>query len=263
VDAVLFDLDDTLIVEEPAAVAAFAATAAVAATVHPHLAPGELAVAARRQARALWHASPDHAYWAEVGISSWEALWCRWEGDREPVARTREWAAGYGREAWRLALAEQQIYDPLLAGDLAERFGEERRARHLAFTDAGPAVLELATTHRLGVITNGAACLQREKLEASGLAASFEVVVVSGDLGTGKPAPELFAAAVRRLGHPRRVTVVGDSYRKDVAGALAAGLDAIWLNRSGAERPAGVPEVPQIRSLRQLAATLAAEPTPA
>lgn len=51
--ALLFDLDETLVVEEPAAVAAFEATAAFAAS-RCDLEAAELAVTARRRARQLW-----------------------------------------------------------------------------------------------------------------------------------------------------------------------------------------------------------------
>jgi phosphoglycolate phosphatase-like HAD superfamily hydrolase len=50
-DVLLFDLDDTLIVEEPAAVAAFRAAAELAA---PAADPARLAVDARARARELW-----------------------------------------------------------------------------------------------------------------------------------------------------------------------------------------------------------------
>jgi putative hydrolase of the HAD superfamily len=82
--ALLFDLDETLVVEEPAAVAAFEATARWAAA-RRDVDVVTLAVAARSRARELWHAAPTHAYCARVGISSWEGLRCRFEGD-EPNA---------------------------------------------------------------------------------------------------------------------------------------------------------------------------------
>jgi putative hydrolase of the HAD superfamily len=179
----------------------------------------------------------------------------------------RAWGADYGRHAWQRALAEQHVDDPDLAALLGERFREERRARLLVFTDAGPALRALASRHPLGLITNGAACLQREKLDASGVAASFDAVVISGEVGAGKPEPAVFREALRRLGDPARATMVGDSYRNDVEGALAAGLDAVWLNRRGAPRPdaahtptaAGVPE---IGSLSELPEALTSRPGP-
>jgi hypothetical protein len=57
--SLLFDLDDTLMVEEPAAVAAFQATARFAAAHHEVDAP-TLALGARSQARELWRAAPTY-----------------------------------------------------------------------------------------------------------------------------------------------------------------------------------------------------------
>jgi FMN phosphatase YigB (HAD superfamily) len=55
--ALLFDLDDTLVVEEPAAAAAFLATAQVAVARH-RVQADRLALTARERARELWYANP-------------------------------------------------------------------------------------------------------------------------------------------------------------------------------------------------------------
>ena len=130
--ALLFDLDETLVLEEPAAVAAFEATARTATGIDA----ARLAVDARAHARALWYAAPTHPYCRRIGISSWEGLWCRFEGDDESIRALREWSPGYRRDAWARALADQGVDDPALAGELGERFGAERRARHHTFEDA-------------------------------------------------------------------------------------------------------------------------------
>ena len=84
--------------------AAFAATAGVAAERQP-LDPRQLALDARACARELWHAAPRcPRSAARIGISSWEALWCRYEGDDEELRALREWAPGFRRDAWRAAL---------------------------------------------------------------------------------------------------------------------------------------------------------------
>jgi putative hydrolase of the HAD superfamily len=165
-------------------VAAFEATAEVAEVDTP-----ALVTAVRARARALWNATPAHPYCKRIGISSSEAMWCRFEGDGPEVTWLRAWAPEYRREAWRLALAEQGVDDAGLAEALGERFGVERRARHEVFPDAVPALIELGERHALALVTNGAACLQREKLAASGLADHFAAVVVSADVGAGKPIP--------------------------------------------------------------------------
>jgi len=242
-------------VEEPAAVAAFRATAELAAAAHD-LDVNALALAARARARELWRAAPTYAYCRRVGISSWEGLWCRYEGDGPETRELREWAPTYRREAWRLALAEQGIEDAALAGALGEQFLVERRARHELFPDAEDALRVLSTRYVLGLVTNGASCLQREKLGNSGLGHYFEVVVVSGDLGTAKPDPVVFQRALAELGAEWAV-MVGDSLEKDVQGAVRSGLAAVWLNRSARPRPAGL-RVPEVPSLDELPGALTA-----
>jgi len=50
--------------------------------------------------------------------------------------------------------------------------------------------------------------------------------------------------------------MIGDNPARDVGGALAAGLRAVWVNRLGAARPselsADVPEVATLRDLPQM-----------
>ncbi len=240
--AYLFDLDETLVVEEPAAVAAFEATARFAAAARP-LDVAALAAGARSRARELWYAAPTHPYCRRIGISSWEGLWCRFERDEA----LRAWSPTYRREAWRLALADQGLDDADLAEELGERFGAERRARHETFPDVEAVLRELPRP--LALVTNGASCLQREKLAASGL--DFDVVVVSEELGIGKPDPSVFRHALEQLGADEGV-MVGDSLARDVDGALAAGLEAVWCNRAGEPRPEGRDDLVEIRTLREL-----------
>jgi putative hydrolase of the HAD superfamily len=252
--ALLFDLDETLVLDERVAVESFAATARVAAERRP-LDGGRLARDARERARELWHAAPNHAYCARIGMSSWEGLWCRFEGDSTELRALAEWARGYRRDAWRLALSDQGIEESSLAEELGERFGRERRERHELFDDVGPTLDALGDEWSLAILTNGASCLQREKLAGAGLIDRFAVVVASGDLGVGKPAEAIFAWTLRLLGVDRsQAVMVGDSYANDVEGARAAGLRAVWLDRGRV----GGGEGQRIESLAQLPAVLAA-----
>ena len=96
-----------------------------------------------------------------------------------------------------------------------------------------------------------------KKLEASGLGRHFDAVVVSAELGVGKPEPEIFAAALDRLGvAPDEAAMVGDTIDRDVVGASAAGLAAIWLNRAGRPAPRGATPPVEIRGLAELPATI-------
>jgi putative hydrolase of the HAD superfamily len=250
--ALLFDLDDTLMVEESAAAAAFRAAADLASE-RCNLDPGALASGARCRARELWYAAPTHGYCMRVGISSWEGLWCRFEGEGSDVRALREWSPTYRRETWRLALMDQGVDDVGLAEELAERFPAERRARHEVFAEVPGALCRLAESHSMALVTNGAACLQREKLAASGLSGHFEAVVVSADLGVAKPDPSVFEHALSELGTRKNLAVmVGDSIPKDVDGALAAGISAVWVNRSRSSTAGARDDLVEISTLSDL-----------
>jgi putative hydrolase of the HAD superfamily len=247
--AVLLDLDDTLVVEEAAALATFAAVAAFAAERRAIDATA-LALDGRARARELWRAAPTWAYCERVGISSWEGLWCRFEGDAEDLPALRRWAPAYRREAWRRALGDHGIEDDPLADELAERFAAERRARHETFPDAALALDALAARYSLALVTNGASCLQREKLAASGLADRFDAVVAGGDVGIGKPDPAIFERALALVGaSPGDAVMVGNDLDKDIAGAVGAGIRAIWVNRDGSGGPRDVQAVADLRDL--------------
>jgi phosphoserine phosphatase len=254
--AVIFDLDETLVVEEASVREAFGAAALSAVAEGVDVDAAELATAARACARELWHGAPMRAYCVRVALASWEGLWCAFEGDEDNVRALREWAPTYRREAWTRALAAQGVDDGELAVRLGDRFAAERRARHVVFEDAEPILAALHETHSLAVLTNGASCLQREKLSASGLARYFEVVVASGDVGVGKPDRAVFAHVLERLGSPGRATMVGDSLERDIDGALGAGIGAVWVNRDGRPRPVGRGTFHEVASLAQLHAVM-------
>ena len=239
--AVLFDLDDTLIVEEPIAREAFTATAAHAAAVH-ELDAERLATDARLCAREFWYAGPHHAAAERIAISSWEGLWCRYEGDDPDIQALRAWAPGYRTGSWDAGLRRQGIEDVALAEVLGEQFGIERRAIHRLLPGAREVLAELARDYELALVTNGASCLQREKLDASGLGAFFSAVVVSADLRTRKPDPVVLRRALDLLGVTAdEAVMVGDNPDTDIAGALACGMRAVHVaDAHDGEYPDGV-----------------------
>jgi len=251
-EAVIFDLDDTLVVEVASADAAFRATCALAHEEYG-IDPEELHQTVRSKARELWHASPARAYCVDIGISSWEGLWARFLGDDSNLETLRAWAPTYRLESWSRALAEYGADDLSLAERLADTFQNERRARHIVFPDAKPTLEHVGEMHRVALLTNGAADLQREKIRGSKLAPFFEVIVISGEVGVRKPEPEIFAMVLDRLEVTAgRAIMVGNSLSSDVAGAQRAGLKGIWLNRSGKECEDGVEPDAEITSLSEL-----------
>jgi len=61
----------------------------------------------------------------------------------------------------------------------------------------------------------------------------FEDIVVSGEEGVAKPAPEIFAVLQERIGHRLDVCVFIDDSLRNVEAAAAAGLDAILFTDTG------------------------------
>lgn len=74
----------------------------------------------------------------------------------------------------------------------------------------------------------------RTVLEEFGLDGLFGSVVESAVVGVRKPDPRIFTLGVEALGmEPEAVTVVGDSYAKDILPAKKAGCRTVWMKGEG------------------------------
>jgi HAD superfamily hydrolase (TIGR01549 family) len=164
-------------------------------------------------------------------------------------------SASLSLEAWRRTLSACGCSDESLARQASQIHRRLGREAHRLFDD----VLEFfaaAKTARvpLALITNGASDTQRDKLRVLDLEQWFEVVVISGEVGIAKPDASVFELALNKLAVEREnVWHVGDSLTADVAGAKAAGLTAVWINRRGHVRRDGDPQPDlEVRSLSNL-----------
>lgn len=84
----------------------------------------------------------------------------------------------------------------------------------------------------IAAITNAPGGYQRHKLAATGLAATFDATLISGECGVAKPSSGIFAAACAALRlTPAEVAHVGNSLETDANGAAWAGMHGIWLDR--------------------------------
>ena len=82
---------------------------------------------------------------------------------------------------------------------------------------------------KLGLITNGSIRMQSRKLQCLAVAPMFDTILISDAEGISKPDPRIFQRALERLEtSPARSIFVGDHPEVDVAGAQAAGMQAIW-----------------------------------
>lgn len=165
-------------------------------------------------------------------------------GSYFPTAET-DWALGrlsgvaVEVETWRRTLQRVGCDDDQIVRFAAETFSEANRNAIRIYDDALTMLRALPVSVQVCVVTNGAADSQRQKLRAIGVADRLDAVVISAEIGIAKPDPGIFLEALRRLGLDSSLAWhVGDSLATDVAGANAAGLTSIWLNRSG-QSPSG------------------------
>jgi dihydrofolate synthase/folylpolyglutamate synthase len=120
--------------------------------------------------------------------------------------------------------------------DLYSHFGSAPAWR--IFEDVGPCLEKLKSRGlKLGIISNWDDRL-RPLLRELKLDDYFDSIVISGERGPHKPDARIFQAAASQLKTlPGAILHVGDSAAEDVAGARAAGLQAVLLARGNGAGP--------------------------
>jgi putative hydrolase of the HAD superfamily len=234
VDAVLFDIDDTLVDTR----GAFGhALAAVARRYLPDVGP-------ERDGEVLTHWRADvagHYRTYTRGDMSYR---------HQRMSRANELHATFGGPE-----LDDAGYDAWNA--LFEEFFVDAWSPH---GDASACVDRLlAAGLPVGALSNASVDYQTRKLARVGLVDRVPMLVGVDTLGFGKPDPRVFVEACRLLGtEPARTAYVGDELDVDAQAARDAGLVGVWIDRPG-ERRVAIPEpdaeapgVIVIRSLDEL-----------
>ncbi len=188
------------------------------------------------------------------------------------IARSRRWfwddADRHRRErvdmmgAWTRiaahALAEFVDDGARLAGQIAERFAAHRWERMCLFPGVNEALDRLRGRGiPLGLVTNGDRRQQRRKIEQYDLERHFDVIVIEGEFGAGKPDEAVYRHALAALAtRPEDAWMVGDNLEWDVAAPQRLGLRGVWVDAPGHGLPASEPVVPHriIRAFPELVA---------
>jgi len=253
INTIIFDLDDTLIVEEPLAIQAFITVAKEIPSEHG-IDPQRFAQTARLSAKHFWYNHcPERKYCVDIGISSWEGLWGSFEVDNPQMNTLREWSPQYRLNTWTKALAEHDIKDTALAERMSQTYRTLMRARNTIFQDTIPVLTELSKKYTLAMVTNGAADIQNHKIEKSHLAKYFNSIIISGVFGIRKPNPEPFIEALNHLNaKPDEAIMIGNSLDSDIEGAQATDIKAVWLNRDNQKNDTDITPNFEITDLYQL-----------
>jgi len=164
-----------------------------------------------------------------------------WDEVREELARKRggDWhehaqadMMGMSAPEWSrymhdvIGLAESPAeIDELVVARMLERYAEA-----LPLIDgAVEAVLRLSETFRLALASSSNRPVIDTVLDNAGLTAAFEVTVSSEEVARGKPAPDVYLEAARRLDvRPARCAAIEDS-ANGLRAAHAAGMRVIAI----------------------------------
>lgn len=132
------------------------------------------------------------------------------------------------------ALADENGYERRLGRDVADAFSDERDQTNVELLPSVTRVLsELSREHLLAIVTNGAPDAQQQKIDAVNLERWIDAIVIAGHDVPPKPNPEPFERAIQSLDATPGSTVhVGDSLETDIAGASGAGLDSVWISET-------------------------------
>jgi putative hydrolase of the HAD superfamily len=103
-------------------------------------------------------------------------------------------------------------------------------------------IRQLQPRYHLAIISDGQSAYAVPELNAVGLAAYFDPIIVSGDFGYRKPDDRLFSAALTamKMG-PSEILFVGNDMYRDVHGAQKLGIKTIFFkSNQGTQEKEGV-----------------------
>lgn len=252
--AVLFDLDDTLLWDDRSVKEAFAATCAAGAEA-TGVDPIELEEAVRKEARSLYESYETFPFTKMIGINPFEGLWANFEaGEQEEFRKLQKLAPAYRKSAWTSGLKALGVDDEGLGAKLAEQFPMERRKRPIVYEETFYLLDKLKGRYKLLLLTNGSPDLQKEKLDGvPALIPYFDHIIISGEFGEGKPAASIFKYALDKLCiKPEHGIMVGDKLTTDILGANTIGMTSVWINRHGIPRTDDIVPTYEISNLVEL-----------
>ncbi|CAM3050400.1 HAD family hydrolase [Lactiplantibacillus plajomi] len=217
IKAIIFDLDDTLYDQK----APF--STALAQTFSRALTPAEVAHVFKR-----FHEFNDETFEQvssqALSLEAWQTARIRHalaSVDTQPI--TTDWAIQF-QMAYHAALQHIQLF-----GGLAD------------------VLTKLSRCFKIGIITNGPAQIQRDKLHQ--LQVEHYVhpdhIYISEELGIAKPDPSIFTTWAHHVGIKATEAVyVGDNATLDMTSAKHAGWQTFWFNhrQNDQVKPAVVPD---------------------
>jgi putative hydrolase of the HAD superfamily len=160
-----------------------------------------------------------------IGVGDWLR---EWEKTREDRDRGRLTTA----DAMRLILPVFGVEpDPALVDDLLRRDKEYASANTMLFDDTIPFLTWLRSQGVLIALVSNCSDTTRPQLERLGLIPLVDSVILSCEIGSMKPYPEMYVTPLEELGVAAVDAVFIDDQPRFCAGAEAVGVRPIQISR--------------------------------
>ena len=158
------------------------------------------------------------------------------------------------RRMWR-TLLDFKIADEKLSKDISAYYLDILPHKKKVFDYTFEILDYLANKgYALHLITNGFEKTQRTKLESSNLTGYFNQIITSEASNSMKPKKEIFEFALNACGGCLEESImIGDNVEADIAGAVNAGMDCVFVNHLVRDvKSCCTHEVHHLRELEQI-----------
>lgn len=194
----------------------------------------------------------------------WEAYQEEWRAIRNSGGRKESWVETQRRNTAALSQAVKKhqirIGETALQG-FFHRVAEHQEKSPLLYPGTTETLTALSKRYKLAIISNGIQEKQTKRLRAAGQIPPLreDYMFFSAAVGCRKPDPVIFRHALDRMGlRPNQAVMVGNSWTKDVLGAVNVHMNAIWFRPNRKQkhfrRKVGSARIHVVQSMAELLA---------
>lgn len=103
------------------------------------------------------------------------------------------------------------------------------------------------------LVTDLTAHIQYRKIKKLELDKYCTQIITSEEAGKEKPHPYMFMQALQKLNlQPNEVCMIGDSFKKDIFGAINMNIDAIWFNHENKKENYESEQIKEVKTMKDI-----------
>jgi HAD superfamily hydrolase (TIGR01549 family) len=156
-------------------------------------------------------------------------------------------------EKWSVKLPDSALHQ------FFHKVAEQQDKTPLLYPGAAEALAQLSKLYKVAIISNGMPDRQTKRLRAADQLPPLreDRMFFSASIGVRKPHPAIFLHALDKMGYrPNQAVMVGNSWSKDVLGAIQVHMNAVWFRPGRKQkhfrRKVGSARIHIVQSMEQL-----------